>query len=63
MELKRSCMYYSFFHSKVLIVPSGIETWKALSEHRRLRVLIVPSGIETTAKTPVIPTSGGINCT
>ena len=26
-------------------------------------VLIVPSGIETTAKTPVIPTSGGINCT
>ena len=32
-------------------------------EGTHMKVLIVPSGIETTAKTPVIPTSGGINCT
>ena len=47
MELKRGKRIFILTFCKVLIVPSGIETFVALGRIEEQIVLIVPSGIET----------------
>ena len=50
MELKQMSHDHNSFPGKVLIVPSGIETWSVQSIYYTGSVLIVPSGIETAYK-------------
>ena len=50
MELKLSCCWLEYVFSRVLIVPSGIETFHGALQAEGGTVLIVPSGIETIVR-------------